>query len=131
MMFGGGLALNSWQHPAAPAGGVSNDEALTRAYERVHTGMPVSQLSKIGLDTAKAQRLSKLALMENFMPKDSAAFDALDPAVQGCYLGPDCNAYIFTATGTQALLLVESGKVAWKTISDMVVADSRTKRALA
>ena len=75
--------------------------------------------------------LEKLALMENYMPKDTAAFDALDPAVRGCYLGPDCNAYIFTATGTQALFLVENGKVAWKSITDLVVADNRAGRSAA
>ena len=100
---------------APPHRGFSSDELLTRAYARVHTGMPASQLGAIGFDTAKAEQVSKLALMERFMPKNSEDFDALDPVVQDCYFGQaDCNAYIFTAMGAQAVLLVEGGRVAWK-----------------
>jgi hypothetical protein len=121
MLLGAGVA--------AAASGFSNDELLTRAYARVRTGMPVSQLGAIGFDTAKAQRLSKLALMERYMPKDSFAFDDLDPVVQDCYAGPgDCNAYIFTAMGAQAVLLVEGGRVAWKDLSGVSVASKRKAR---
>jgi len=130
MLLGAGVAVAAWpRNSDAAASGFSNDELLTRAYERVRTGMPASQLGTIGFDTAKAQRLSKLALMERFMPKDSAGFDALDPAVQDCYVGPgDCNAYIFTAMGAQAVLLVEGGRVAWKKISGVSVASKRKAR---
>jgi hypothetical protein len=121
MLLGAGFTALP-HHADGAATGPSNDELLTRAYDRVQTGMPVSQLGQIGLDTTQAEHLSKLALMENYMPKDTAAFDALDPAVQACYFSTDCNAYIFTATGTQALLLVEGGKVAWKTLAGVTVA---------
>ena len=133
MLLGAGFTVASWPHKTPVASTVlSNDEILTRAYERVHTGMPVSQLGKIGLDTSQAERLSKLALVERFMPKDSVAFDALDPAVQACYAGPGaCDAYIFTATGARAVLLVEDGRVAWKDITDVTVAENKTTRAFA
>ena len=130
MLLGAGVAVAAWPRSSdAAVSGFSNDELLTLAYERVHAGMPASQLGAIGFDTAKAQHLSKMALMERFMPKDSFAFDALDPAVQACYVGPgDCNAYIFTAMGAQAVLLVEGGRVAWKDISGVSVASKRRAR---
>src|ERR1700722_985263 len=91
MLLGAGVAVAAWPHGAPVASGFSTDEMLTRAYEHVRTGMPASQLGTIGFDTANTERLSKMALMERFMPKDSFAFDALDPAVQACYVGPaDC-----------------------------------------
>ena len=129
MLLGAGVAVAAWPHATPVASGFDSDETLMRAYAHVQTGMPASQLGTIGFDTAKAEHLSKLALMERYMPKDSAGFDALDPAVQDCYVGPgDCAAYIFTAIGTQAVLLVESGRVAWKTMSTTGVAGKRTKR---
>jgi hypothetical protein len=133
MLLGAGVAVAAWpQNSAAAASGFSSDELLTRAYERVHTGMPASQLGAVGFDTAKAERVSKLALMERFMPKNSADFDALDPVVQDCYLGQaDCNAYIFTAMGARAVLLVEGGRVAWKDLSGVSVASRRKARTAA
>ena len=114
---------------AAGASGFDNDDKLLRAYQRIEPGMPASQLTLMGFDTGKAERLSKLALMENFMPKDSSAFDALDPAVQDCYTGrEDCNAFIFVAMGAQAVLLVNGGRVTWKSISGVTVAQSRAAR---
>jgi len=130
MLLSAGVAVAAWPHDSPLAtSGFDSDEVLTRAYERVRTGMPASQLGTIGFDTAKAQRLSKLALMERFMPKDSMGFDALDPAVQDCYVGAaDCNAYIFAAMGAQAVLLVEGGRVAWKNLSGVSVAGKRKAR---
>jgi hypothetical protein len=132
ILLGAGCAVAAWPHGSAAASGFSSDELLTRAYERVHTGMPASQLGAIGFDIAKAERVSKLALMERFMPKNSEDFDALDPVVQDCYFGQaDCNAYIFTAMGAQAVLLVEGGRVAWKDLSGVSVASKRKARMAA
>jgi len=125
ILLGGGVALAAWPHDPVPdsAAGFSGDEVLMAAFARVHTGMPASQLAAVGFDTAKAERLSRLALIEQFMPKDSKEFDALDPAVKACYVGPaDCNAFIFTAAGAQALLLVQGGRVSWKTLGGVMVA---------
>jgi hypothetical protein len=122
-MLGAGVAVAAWPRATVMATGFENDEGLMRAFTRIHTGMPASQLGTVGFDIAKAQHLSKLALMERFMPKDSTAFDALDPAVQTCYVGPaDCNAYIFTAMGAQAVLLVDGGRVTWKALTGVNVA---------
>ena len=124
MVLGAGIAM-AWPRADAAASGFNNDEWTLRAYAQVHTGMPFSQLGALGLDTAKAERLSKLALMERFMPKDSTAFDALDPAVRNCYLGPgDCTAYIFDVYTEQAVLLVQGGRVTWKMMSTSMVADN-------
>lgn len=132
IMLGGGIAVAAWPKAAAPVSGFSSDEMLTNAYARIKPGMPSSQLSTIGFDTAKAERLSKLALMEHFMPKDSAGFDALDPAVQACYTEPsDCNAFIFTAMGAQAVLLVQGGRVSWKNLLGVSVATKRKARMAA
>jgi hypothetical protein len=122
MVLGAGIAM-AWPRAGAAASGFSNDEWTLRAYAQVRTGMPFSQLGALGLDTAKAERLSKLALMERFMPKDSAAFDALDPAVRNCYLGSDdCTAYIFDVYTEQMVLLVQGGRVTWKMMSHTRVA---------
>jgi hypothetical protein len=133
MMLGAGIAVAAWPHAEAVApSGFSSDELLANAYARVKTGMPASQLGTVGFDTAKAERLSKLALMEHFMPKDSAGFDALDPPVQACYTEPaDCNAFIFTAMGAQAVLLVQGGRVSWKTLSGVSIAAKRKVRMAA
>ena len=130
VMLGAGVAVAAWPKTTAPVtAGFYNDERLMHAYERVQTGMPVSQLGTAGFDIAKAQRMSKLALMDRYMPKDSSAFDALDPAVQECYIGrDDCTAYIFTSMGVDAVLLVEGGRVAWKTLSGMSVAGKHKGR---
>jgi len=123
-MLGAGVAVAAWPKTTpATESGFSDDEQLMHAYARLQTGLPVSQLGAAGFDIGKAQRMSKLALMERFMPKDSTAFDALDPAVQDCYIGPDdCTAYIFAAMGAQAVLLVEGGRVAWKSMAGLTVA---------
>lgn len=131
-MLGGGIAVAAWPHDTPPVSGFSSDEMLTNAFARVKTGMPASQLGTVGFDTAKATRLSKLALMERFMPKDSAGFDALDPAVQACYTEPaDCNAFIFTAMGAQAVLLVQGGRVSWANLYGVSVAAKRKARMAA
>jgi hypothetical protein len=133
VLVGAGVAFAGWPHASAAVSAAGNDDRLMHAYAQVRTGMPFSQLGALGLDTAKAERISKLALMERFMPKDSTAFDALDPAVKDCYLGPgDCAAYIFDGYGNQAILLVQAGRVTWKKVFGVSTADAggqRLKRA--
>jgi hypothetical protein len=122
VLIGGGLAFVGWPHANAAVTSTGNDDRFMRAYAQVHTGMPLSRLNAVGLDTAKAERLSKLALMERFMPSDSVAFDALDPAVKNCYQGrDDCTAYIFEAASAQAVVLVQGGRVTWKMIANVAV----------
>ncbi len=121
-LLGGGFAFVGWPHASAAA---RNEDRLMHAYALVKPGMPAAQLGALGFDTAKAERLSKLALMERFMPKDSKAFDALDPAVRHCYLGSgDCTAYIFDGYAGQMVLLVEDGRVAWKDMFEAAVAEN-------
>jgi hypothetical protein len=133
--LGAGIAVAAWPHGGTTsADGFASEQQLLMAYARVRDGMPASRLEAAGFDTSRAQRLSALALMERFMPKDSFAFDGLDPAVQGCFEGGDgCAAYIFhVAEGpAQALLLVEGGRVAWKMLSGVDMAAARNKRRMA
>ena len=73
--------------------------ALKVAFARVAPGeTPASGLAQLGFDTSRdgARLLSYLGLMERFAPRDSAAFDALDPAAQKCLATPQgCSAYLF------------------------------------
>ena len=125
ILMGAGVAVAAWPRETVsePAAGFSSDEMLAQAYARIHTGMPASELSSIGFDITEAERLSRLALMEQYMPKDSAAFDALNPEVKACYVGPgDCNAFIFTPMGAQVLVLVQGGRVSHKFLAGVTVA---------
>jgi|SRR5476651_1043318 hypothetical protein len=113
---------------AAPAGG--DDDRLMRGYAQVRIGMPFSRLAALGFDAAKAERLSRMALMERFMPKDHTAFDALDPAVKNCYRGSgDCTAYIFEVYSEPTVLLVQGGRVTWKMMFNSVMAGAELSRA--
>jgi len=73
--------------------------ALKAAYARILPGeTAVPDLSRLGFDTGRSgvRRLSYLALMENFAPRDGDGFDALDPAAQKCLSTPEgCSAYVF------------------------------------
>ena len=96
--------------------------------------MPASKLAGLGFDPARARRLSALALMERYMPKDSFAFDAMDPVVQSCFQGhSDCSAYIFPVARSraEAVLLVEGGRVAWKSVSGVHLADAKRMKRVA
>jgi len=126
------LAVAGSQHGNAAAPDPGNDDRLADAYAQIRTGIPVSQLDALGFDPAKAERLPKKALMERFMPKNNARFDALDPAVKNCYRGSnDCTAYIFDNYTDQVVLLVQGGRVTWKMMLTWVVAGSPVSRAVA
>ena len=115
---------------------------LAAAYDRVRPGTTrSSQLAGLGFDatTANVQVLSYLGVMERFA-SDSRRFDHLDEALQTCVEARDrCSALVFhhgdghgaggvlssfgfgsaNAVGRTAevTLLVQDGRVAYKTIS--------------
>jgi hypothetical protein len=133
-LLGAGLAVATLPRGVAPAG-FSNSLQLGKAYARVEAGvMPVSGLSALGFDIGAARRLSRLGLMETLMPKDSFGVDALAPALRDCLTGQgDCTAYVFAAPhgGMQAIFLVESGHVVWKTLSGVKAAALRRPARMA
>jgi hypothetical protein len=132
VMLGAGVAVAAWPQAKEAAPGFSSDELLVTAFARVSTGMPASQLAAAGLDTAKAKRLSALALMEAFMPKDSTEFDALNPALQSCFQNRDgCDGYVFRAVAAEAVLVVEHGRVSWKMMLGLPVAKLQKARRMA
>ena len=119
-------------HGGAAARVPVNEDRIAHAYAKIRTGMPLAQLDTFGFDPAKAERLSKKAVVERFMPKDDAKFDALNPAAKNCYRGPDdCTAYIFDNYSDQVVVLVQGGRVAWKKMYIWIVAGSPVLRAVA
>lgn len=128
---GAGLTVAAWPHAQSkPAAG--SDEKLEIALAHVSTGMPVYGLAKAGLDVAQAKRLSALALMEAFMPKDSTDFDGLDPALQSCFQNRDgCEAYVFEAVGSEALIVTAHGRVSLKMMLQLPVAKLQKARRMA
>ena len=117
-------------HASAAALGGGDDDRLMRAYAQVRIGMPFSRLDSLGLDTAKAERLTRMALIKRFMPNDHAAFDALDPAVKNCYrVSGDCTAYIFEVYTEPTVLLVQGGRVTWKMMFNSMMAEAELLRA--
>jgi hypothetical protein len=115
---------------------------LAFAYTRVQPGTTrASQLAALGFDAAggNVQALSYLGVIERFA-SDSRGFDSLDEALQTCIEARDrCTAYVFTPTDAQhgdgmfeqlglgaahaasrdaqVTLLVQDGRVAYKTIT--------------
>ena len=134
LVIGATVAIAAWPRADAAGEGFASDGQLMLAYARVHEGMPASRLAGLGFDPARARRLSALALMERYMPKDSFAFDAMDPAVQSCFQGrSDCSAYVFPVARSQAqaVLLIEGGRVAWKSVSGVHAVDARRVKRVA
>jgi hypothetical protein len=117
-----GLAFAGSPHAGAAAPESGNSGQLKRAYTQVRIGMPFSRVATLGFGTAKVERLSKTALMEHFMPKDKTAFNALDPALKNCYRGSeDCTAYVFDIYSDEMVLLIQGGRVTWKTMFKSMV----------
>jgi hypothetical protein len=132
VMLGAGVAVAAWPRVQNTSAGFGSDQSLVSAFARVPAGMPVSQLASAGFDTSQAKRLSALALMEAFMPADSTAFDTLDPGLQSCFQNRDgCDGYAFRATGAVVVLVVEHGRVTWKTMLGLPVAKLLKARRLA
>jgi len=139
------LAANLYLRPGQAAPEDVSLEALKGAYARVMTGeTPAPELTKLGFDTGNGgvRRLTYLALMEYFAPRDSAGFDDLDPAAQKCLNTPEgCSAYVFRlarASGSEhqaafgfvnaaeaanpgavveVVFLVQDGRVAYKAMT--------------
>jgi len=117
------LSFAGARNGSPPDSASGNDHQLMQGYTQVLIGMPVFRLAALGLDTAKAERLSRLTLSQRFMPRDHQTFEALDPAVKDCYRRPDdCTAYIYGDFSETVVLLVQNGRVTWKTIFHSVIA---------
>jgi len=103
-----------------------------RAYDRLVVGAtPASQLTELGFDLAQAERLSYLAMIEQFMPDNSTGFNTLDPAVQGCLTARDrCSGYVFRLAGradAHAVVVIQSGRVAYKSVTGRLLASAETE----
>jgi hypothetical protein len=128
-----------WSH-----GGVAGIERfasaklLNGAYARVEAGRTTqTQLAELGFDPTRlqAKSLSGLGVQEYFMPRTSAEYDRLDPAIRACFDAPDrCTALVFplgpaiekggfmAAYATpqepgRIVFLLRSGRVAFKAMS--------------
>ena len=101
----------------------SGTDDQSQTYDRIKVGMPVSKIEAPGFDVALAQQLPKNALLGLLMPTDPAKFAALDPAIKSCYREPvDCTAYLFDIYIGVAVVLVQDGRIIWKTMYNSVVA---------
>ncbi len=108
---------------------------LQGAYNRVEAGRTTqAQLAELGFDPErlKARSLSGLGVQEYFMPRTSAEYDRLDPAICACFDVPDrCTALVFPLGPAiekggfmaanaapedpgQIVFLLKSGRVAYK-----------------
>ncbi|MES2473508.1 MAG: hypothetical protein V4601_11805 [Pseudomonadota bacterium] len=119
---------------------LASRSGLQSAYDRVQPGTSRPQLVQLGFDSTrlKARSLSGLGVQQYFMPATSHEFDQLDPAVRTCFETPDrCSALIFPTAGPalaggfmaahaaprtaergNIVLLLKSGRVAYKTIEE-------------
>ena len=106
------------------------------AYDKVQPGKTSEpELAALGFDQArfKARSLSGLGVQEYFMPRNSADFDQLDPAVQACFDASDrCTALVFPIASAhdggfmaanaaprpsaRVVFLIKSGRVAYKAV---------------
>jgi hypothetical protein len=124
MLFGFGVAAATWPRNLDAPMATQTIGQLRLAYAKVRPGVtPVSGLAALGFNPAAARTLSYFGAVEQFAPKDSYAFDTLDPAVQACLGAPDrCLAYVFQAAGTreQVTLLVQGGRVVSKDMAGVV-----------
>jgi hypothetical protein len=114
---------------------VASLRLLQGAYNRVEPGRTSQpELVQLGFDTTrlKARSLSGLGVQEYFMPRTSAEFDQLDPAVRSCFDAPDrCNVLVFPLAAPHVqgglmsanaapqpqgriVFLLRSGRVAYK-----------------
>jgi hypothetical protein len=128
---GAGVTVAAWPHAQSDMV-MGSDEKLEHALAHVSPGMPVSGLAEAGLDIAQAKRLSALALMEAFLPKNSTDFDSLDPALQTCFQNRDgCDGYLFKAVGSEALIVAAHGRVSLKMMLQLPVAKLQRTRRMA
>ena len=120
LLLGCGLVYSARRLDDGGGAGVApSAPALAAAYDRVRPGVtPESGLAALGLDSEQARKLSYLGALEMFLPRDAAAFDALDPAMRRCFQTQGrCTAMIFSAAPVRVVLLIAGGRVAYKAIS--------------
>jgi hypothetical protein len=111
-------------------------DLMKSAYARVEPGKTSEpELAALGFDQAryKARSLSGLGVQEYFMPRTSADFDRMDPAVQACFDASDrCSALVFPLASrrgggfmaanaaprqaSRVVFLIRSGRVAYKAV---------------
>ncbi len=96
-------------------------QITARAYDQLEAGITAAAiLPDLGLDLSRGDRLSYLAMIEQFMPENSTGFDKLDPAVQDCLTTRDrCTGYVFHLAGqpgAQAVLVIQSGRLVYKNV---------------
>lgn len=109
---------------------------MQRAYDKVELGRTSEpELAALGFDQTRfrARYLSGLGVQEYFMPRTTAAFDQLDPAIRACFDATDrCSALVFPISSARSggfmaanaaagdvghvVFLMKSGRVAYKAI---------------
>ncbi len=110
----------------APVESVADSRVVLADFRRLEPGITqASQLPQLGFNLANGERLSYLGVVEKLMPGDSSDFDALDPAVRECFQTADrCAAFVFPLadrTGLQAVVVIQAGRVAFKSLSGKMV----------
>lgn len=131
------IAAAIWSHGLSSIERFASARLLNGAYARVETGRTTqAQLADLGFDTSrlKARTLSGLGVQEYFMPRSSADYDKLDPAIRACFDAPDrCTALVFPLGPTiekggfmaayaaeepgQIVFLLHNGRVAYKAMN--------------
>lgn len=111
--------------PPAPSYQIS-----ARAYDRLVAGITATAiLPDLGLDLSRADRLSYLAMIKQFMPENSTGFDQLDPAVRDCLAARDrCTGYAFKLAGNpnaRAVVVIQSGHVVYKSVTGRLLAQAQ------
>jgi hypothetical protein len=117
-------------------GHVVSLDLMKGAYDKVEPGKTSEpELAALGFDRGrfKAHNLSGLGVQEYFMPRTSADFDRMDPAVRACFDTSDrCTALVFPLAaphgggfmagnaaprpGGRVVFLLKSGRVAYKAV---------------
>jgi len=107
-------------------------QVTARAYDQLEAGVTAAALlPDLGFDLSRADRLSYLAMIEQFMPENSTGFDRLDPAVQDCLTARDrCTGYVFKIAGNpnaRAVVVIQSGHVVYKNVTGRLLATARAQ----
>lgn len=107
-------------------------QVTARAYDQLEAGVTAAAiLPDLGFDLSRADRLSYLAMIEQFMPENSTGFDRLDPAVQDCLTARDrCTGYVFKIAGNpnaRAVVVIQSGHVVYKSVTGRLLATAQAQ----
>jgi len=107
-------------------------QVTARAYDQLEVGITAAAiLPDLGFDLSRADRLSYLAMIEQFMPENSTGFDKLDPAVQDCLTARDrCTGYVFKIAGNpnaRAVVVIQSGRVAYKSVTGRLLVSAQAE----